>query len=196
MPNQDVLSFLSNLPGSGARPCLFRVQMSFPTLVPNGGVGNNLMTFNAEASAVPGDDIGEIELGYMGRKLYYPGDRTFEPWTITVICDENYAIRDCFENWMSAINSHVGNIRSASAATPAGYSTNPVIQQLSKVDGPPLKTYQFQGAWPTKIGAMDVDWNTNNTVGKFDVSLRYQWWDALGQTGPTTDGGGNIPVVG
>lgn len=198
---RSITGIRAQLTGSGARPNLFQVTMAFP-LVSSAGVGgipgpaSGLVTFMAESSSIPADKIGEIEVPYMGRKLYYPGDRDFDPWTITVMNDENFFIRDAFEMWMSALNSHQGNIRDNSAATPAGYTTNALVQQFSKLDLPPIKQYQMVSFFPTELGAIELDWGTNNTIEKFQVTFRYQWWDAIGSTnGPTTDGGGQISLT-
>lgn len=191
---RSIVDFRARLTGSGARPNLFRVVMKFPNLALP-GEADDLISFLAESSSLPADKLGEIEVPYMGRKTYYPGDREFDPWTITVLCDENFKVRDAFERWLSALNAHVANIRDFQAATPAGYTTDPIIQQLSKLDLPPIKQYKMAGAFPTEVGAIETDWGTNNTIAKFQVTLRYQWWEATGTGGPTTDGSG-IPLIG
>ncbi len=122
------------------------------------------------------------------RESYYPGDRTFDPWTITVYCDEDFKVRDAFEKWMSKLNEHQANIRDQLAATPPGYTTDITVQQFSKLDLPPVKAYKLKGAFPLELGVMELDWGTMNTVHKFTVNLRYQWWDAVGILGATTDG--------
>lgn len=184
---RSIVDFRSKLTGSGARPNLFRVVLRFPVLAAS-GEADDLISFMAEATALPMDKLGEIEVPYMGRKSYYPGDRTFDPWTMTVINDENSKIRDAFERWMSALNQHIGNTRDFTAATPAGYTTDAYIQQLSKLDLPPIKQYAMKGAFPTELGAIELDWGTMDTIEKFQVTLRYQWWDSVGSGGPTTDG--------
>jgi len=192
---RSLVDFRARLTGGGVRPNLFRVFMKFPVLS-NPGYADDLIPFLVESSSLPLDKIGEIEVPYMGRKTYYPGDRTFDPWSINVICDENFAIRDAFERWMSGINSHLGNLRDPLAAVPTGYETDPVIQQLSKIDGPPIKQYKMVGAFPTDLAAVEVDYGVNDTIAKFQVTLRYQWWEATGlATGATTDGTG-IPSLG
>jgi hypothetical protein len=190
---RSITGFRSQLVGSGARPNLFQISMTFPLLVPIASAAG-LVTFMAESTSIPADKLGEIEVPYMGRKIYYPGDREFDPWTITVMNDENFAIRDAFELWMSSLNQHEGNIRDSAAAVPAGYTTNAIVQQFSKLDLPPLKQYEMVSFFPTELGAIELDWGTNNTIEKFQVTLRYQWWNAIGQFGPTTDGGAGISL--
>jgi hypothetical protein len=185
---RSITGFRAALTGSGTRPNLFQIVFAFPTLVQGVGAASGLVSMLAESSALPADTLGEIELPYQGRKTYYPGDRTFEPWTITIMNDENFLIRDAFELWLSALNSHVGNIRSNLAATPSMYCVDGYVQQYSKLDVPSIKQYKMAGAFPTEVGAMELDWGTNNTIEKFQVTLRYQWWEAVSVNGPTTDG--------
>jgi hypothetical protein len=187
MATRSISDFRATLVGSGGRPNLFRVVMQFPTIVPAGSANTNI-TFMAESASLPADKLGEIEVGFMGRKAYYPGDREFDPWTISIINDETFDIRDAFERWMSILNEHQANTRDVSAAGPNSYVTDVSVQQLSKIDGPAIKQYAIKGAFPTEVGAIELDWSTNNTIEKFQVTLRYQWWDSVGPTGPTTDG--------
>lgn len=192
---RSIVDFRGKFYGSGVRPNLFRVVLRFPLLAGGDSEASELVSFQAESASLPADKLGEIEVPYMGRKSYYPGDREFDPWTLTVMCDENFKIRDSFERWMSALNQHIGNTRDFAAATPPGYTADPEIQQLSKLDLPPIKIYRMAGAFPTEVGAIETDWGTNNTIAKFQVTLRYQWWESVGPQGLTTDGPG-IPLIG
>lgn len=185
---RSLTDFRAALIGSGSRPNLFRVELTFPVIAGFGVAASTAIPFLVEATELPGNKIGEIELGFMGRKTYYPGDREFDPWTITVINDENSLIHDAFETWMSGLNSHVGNIRDPRASVPSGYSADGKVFQLSKIDGPPTKAYKMTGSFPTEVSAIELDWNTPNTIEKFKVTFRYQWWEATGVNGPTTDG--------
>jgi hypothetical protein len=184
---RSITGFRAALVGSGTRPNLFQIVLRFPILAAS-GAADGLVTFLAETSSLPADKVGEIEVPYMGRKSYYPGDREFDPWTVTVMNDENFIIRDAFERWMSALNSHVGNTRDPLAGVPSGYTTDALVQQLAKLDLPPIKQYNMKSCFPTELGAIELDWGTNNTIEKFQVTFRYQWWDAVGVNGPTTDG--------
>jgi len=192
---RSILDFRARLRGSGARPNLFRVVGRFPTLA-RAGLADDLISFHAESTSLPADKLGEIEVPYMGRKTYYPGDREFDPWTISVIVDENFMTRDAFERWLSALNSHVGNTRSFEAAFPEGYTSDWIVQQLSKLDLPPIKQYKLASVFPTEVGEIEVDWGTNNTIEKFKVNLRYQWWESQSVAGGQTTDGGGIPILG
>jgi hypothetical protein len=184
---RSISGFRAALVGGGVRPNLFQIVFAFPTLATPPGAANGLVTLLAESSSIPADKVSEIEVPYMGRKVYYPGDREFDPWTITIMNDENFVIRDSFEFWLSALNAHDANIRSPLAYSPAQYTANGQVQQLSKTSDIPIKVYEMQGFFPTELGAIELDWATNNTIEKFQVTLRFQEWQAIGVNGPTTD---------
>jgi hypothetical protein len=192
---RSITGFRAALVGSGTRPNLFQIVFAFPPLATPPGNANGLVTLLAQATSIPVDKVDEIEVSYMGRKVYYPGDRLFEPWTITILNDENFVIRDSFEFWLSALNAHDANIRDPLASTPKGYTAFGQVQQLAKVGDVPLKIYQMEGFFPVELGAIELDWGTNNTIEKFTVTLRYQWWSATGVNGPTTDDGGQISTT-
>lgn len=171
-----VQDFRATLTGSGARPNLFDIQLVFPASAPDGNA-TRLVTFLGRAASIPPSNLGTIELSYFGRKLKYPGDRTFPEWTITCINDENFSIRDAFVKWSNSLNMHLANLRDPVAGIPRGYQTDITIRQYSKIGGDPIKTIKLVGAWPSAVGDIQLDWSVNDTVEEFPVTLQYQWWE-------------------
>ena len=102
----NVSQFRSNIKFDGARPNLFEVSLSFPTAVINGTNSGQQALFLAKAAQLPGSTIGTVSLNYFGRELKFAGNRTFTDWTITIINDEDFGIRNSLENWMNLINSN------------------------------------------------------------------------------------------
>ena len=45
-------------------------------------------------ASLPGSTIAPIEVPFRGRKLQIAGDRTFDPWSITVINDTDFGVRN------------------------------------------------------------------------------------------------------
>jgi len=68
------------------------------------------MEFLCKAASLPASTIGTIEVPFRGRILKIPGDRTFAEWQLTILNDNDFAIKNAFEEWMNLINSHVGNV--------------------------------------------------------------------------------------
>ena len=109
---------------------------------------------------MPGSNINVIDVPFRGRNLKVAGDRTFDPWTITVINDTNFKLRNAFEKWMNFINRHDDN---AGVITPNAYQKEMVVHQLGRGNVsqnttgalpstsdqmPVLKTSKFFGTFP------------------------------------------------
>jgi hypothetical protein len=174
----NINEFKSQLVGGGARPTLFQVQI----LNPVDPAADFKVPFMVRAAGIPGSTVGQYEVPYFGRQVKYAGDRTFEDWTITVINDEDFAVRNAMEAWSNAINSHDSNVR----ALPQDYKSNAIITQFSK-DGDPLRSYVFEGMFPVSIDQIEMDWGTVDAIEEFGVTFSYDFWRVEGVTGiPTT----------
>ena len=173
----SVNEFRSQMTGDGARPNLFEVSMPFPSFASPANAQTKL-TFMCKTAQLPGSTVGVVPVNYFGRELKFVGNRTFADWTISVINDEDFVIRNAFERWMNGINSHNFNVRNPLALAPLGYSVDGDVTQFGK-QGNTLKKYRFIGMYPTDITPIDVDWGSNDTIEEFSVTLTYQWWDAV-----------------
>jgi hypothetical protein len=94
--------FKSKLVGGGARPNMFKATVNFPGFA---GGEVELTSFLIKAAALPASTIGAINVPFRGRQVIIAGDRTFEPWTITVINDTDFKVRNAFERWMNGNKS-------------------------------------------------------------------------------------------
>jgi hypothetical protein len=173
----NINEFKSQLVGGGARPTLFRVQITNPVLP----VADIKIPFLVKTAGLPASNLGFYEVPYFGRFVKYAGDRTFEPWTVTVINDEDFAIRNAMEAWSNAINSHDSNTR----ALPQNYKSNAIITQYSK-NGSALRTYVFEGIYPETIDGITMSWEAVNQIEEFNVTFQYDLWRVEGETGIST----------
>ena len=177
----NVSEFRANMVGDGARPNLFSVSLTFPALVSNGSLAGQKITFMAKAAQLPGSTVGNVPVYYFGREMKFAGNRTFADWTLTIINDEDFTIRNAFENWLNNINSHSGNLRSVNATSPSNYTCDAEVIQYGKT-GNELKKYKFVGMFPLDVAPIDLDWGSNDTIEEFSVTFAYQWWDSLTST--------------
>jgi hypothetical protein len=173
----NVNQFRAQMTGDGARPNLFEVSMPFPAFSDPGNAQQKL-TFMCKAAQLPGSTIISIPVQYFGRELKFAGNRTFADWTITVINDEDFVIRNAFERWMAGLNNHTLNVRNPAALTPTGYTVDADVTQYGK-NGNTIKKYKFIGLFPTELSPIDVAWDANDQIEEFTVSLSYQWWDSV-----------------
>jgi hypothetical protein len=171
----NVAEFRSNLIGDGARPNLFQVTLTFPTLAANGTAAGQQVQFLAKAAQLPGSTVGTVPLYYFGREMKFAGNRTFTDWTLQIINDESFTIRNGVEQWMNSINSHSGNLRSANASSPSAYAVDAKVDQYGKT-GSIIQTYNFVGMFPVDLAPIDLDWGSNDTIEEYSVTFAYQYW--------------------
>lgn len=174
----NVNELRSQLTLGGAKPSLFQVQISNPV----NSIADLKTPFMVKASSLPSSTLGMIEVPYFGRKVKIAGDRTFEEWSVTIINDEDFLVRNAMEQWMNAINSHEGNIREFGAASPNLYKSQAQITQFSKT-GVPVREYSFNGLFPTSISAIETNWETVDQIEEFTVTFQYDYWTVGGLTG-------------
>jgi len=173
----NVAEFRANMIGDGARPNLFSVSLTFPTIAENSIIANQKVTFMAKTAQLPGSTVGTVPVYYFGREMKFAGNRTFADWTLTIINDEDFAIRNSIESWMNAINSHSGNVRNAAAINATGYTVDATVTQYAKTGGE-IKKYKFVGLFPIDLAPIDLDWGSNDTIEEYATTFAYQWWEA------------------
>lgn len=172
----SVNDFRSQLVGDGARPNLFEMSLPFPGFSFPGNAQTKL-TFMCKTAQLPATTVNAIPLNYFGRELKFAGNRTFADLPITIINDEDFAVRNAFERWLAGINSHNLNIRNPIALPPVSYTTDAEVIQYGKT-GNIIKKYKFVGCFPTDVSQIDIDWGANDQMEEFSVTLAYQWWTA------------------
>tara|TARA_Y100000004_G_scaffold52815_1_gene58646 strand:+ start:243 stop:770 length:528 start_codon:yes stop_codon:yes gene_type:complete len=163
--------FKAKLTGGGARPNLFKATINFPAYA---GGDSEFTSFMVKGAGLPASVIANIDVPFRGRQLKIAGDRTFEPWTITVINDAEMRVRNSFETWMSGINNHVDN---TGLQNPTDYQADMIVEQLGK-DGSVTKTYTLRGAYPTNISQIELSYDTNDQIEEFTVEINYQYWES------------------
>ena len=181
--NRNISQFKSKLIGGGARPNLFEVELT--TLPPN--VTSNwdaeVFSFMCKAAQLPAQTIANVDIPFRGRIFKVAGDRTIEPWTITVINDEDFRFRNAFEQWTQQIADLDTNL---GTTDPSAYMTNAKVYQLGRGsekssqsagsgDGNVvLKEYEFIDIFPTSVSAIDLSYDTGDTIEDFTVEFQVQ----------------------
>ena len=196
-------AFKGRMIGGGARPNLFECELYFPDdAVPQDTTRDALTDrtrFLVKAANLPASNIAPINIPFRGRNLKVAGDRTFDPWTITIINDVDFSIRTAFERWMNLINKHEDN---AGITDPTLYQKDLYVKQLGRaqVGGtvpqtekkiPVLKQYRFLGTFPTNVSDIALSYDSSDTIEEFSVTMEVQWVDVLDSTGSTQVGTGS-----
>jgi hypothetical protein len=149
----------------------------FPTIAANGTAAGQQTTFMAKSAQLPGSTVGTVPVFYFGRELKFAGNRTFTDWTLQIINDENFAIRNALESWMNSINSHAGNVRDSAATSPSSYTVDAIVTQYGKT-GNVLKEYKFVGLFPLDIAPIDLDWGSNDVIEEYSATFAFQYWES------------------
>lgn len=181
-----ISEFISKV-GQGVKPNMFQVEINFPVnlgATPDKSVINLL----CKSAALPGSNLGVIEVPFRGRTVKIAGDRTFDTWSPTFIVDRNMNTRALFETWMERINGHAGN--TAALIEPnnsAGYTADILVHQLEKgatsTESNYIRTYKLWYAFPTNVSQIDLAYDSNDQIEEFSVEFQYSYW--------TTDEGKN-----
>ena len=185
--NRSITNFRDRLVGGGARPNMFEVNITLPEQVQGLGDISQDMRFLVKAAEIPAANIGNIPVPFRGRVLPVAGDRTFDPWTVTVINDAQFNIRDAMEQWSNLINDlqfDVGDIN------PADYQTKAEVFQLSRQSQgsggqsagkggeiiQTLRTYNFEGIYPNAVSSIPLDYGATDQIEEFQVTFNYLFW--------------------
>lgn len=181
----SINEFMSNgLIHGGARPTLFKIELT----PPNDSSLTKAITFHARATSTPAFMVNKVEVPYMGRKIPKVGDRVIGDWDITVMNDEDFAVRNVFEAWSNALNTLESNLlypQAFAGSLNKDYTADGVITQYSK-DGSEIRKYQMFAAFPMAVSAMPLDWSATDQFQEFDVRFAFAYFGPV----PTISAGG------
>jgi len=184
--NKTISQFKGALIGGGARPNLFEVEL---TTLPAGIQWNaDSFRYMCKAASLPASNIAAIDVPFRGRIFKVAGDRTFDTWTVTIINDEGFILRTAMEEWMNQISNLENNL---GATQPQSYMTNAKVFQLgrgSKTSSEDntgekntvLREYEFVDIFPTNISAIDLSYESSDTIEEFTVEFQVQSFSLAG----------------
>lgn len=187
---KSLSQFKSKLAGGGARANLFEVSIpSFPSAIDEAwgsgdGQENGVFKFLCKAANLPASNVAEISVPFRGRNLKVAGDRTIDPWVITVINDEDFKMRTAFERWANVISK----LDDATGVTnPSSYMADAYVQQLGRGreafaetnsggQSSVLRTYKFYDIFPTIVSPIDLSYDTTGAIEEFQVTFAVQYF--------------------
>ncbi len=195
---RTIADFKARLVGGGARPNLFEVEMKFPNVAGIAGGANIVggkspegaaseIRYMVKAAELPASNVGDIPVNFRGRILHVAGDRTFDPWTVTVINNTDWALRKSFEDWSDMINTRAYD---TGVTDPTIYQTQATVFQLAKgkkegqsaagggAQIPVLAAYTIYGIWPSQVSSIALDYGSTDTIEEFQVTFQVERWEA------------------
>ena len=194
---KTIANFKSQLVGGGARPNLFEVEMAtLPDGISWPENAKNSFTYLCKAATLPASNIAQIDIPFRGRIFKVAGDRTVEPWSVTVINDENFQIRNAMEQWvekMAKLSDNIGNVN------PNAYMVNAKVFQLGRgsspgtagntavdagTDNSVLKEYEFIDIFPTAVSPIDLSYDSSDAIEEFTVEFQVNSFSLTGAGSP------------
>ena len=187
--NKTISQFKSALIGGGARPNLFEVEL---TTLPAGiSWDANSFRYMCKAAQLPAQNVANIDVPFRGRIFKVAGDRTIDTWTVTVINDEGFVLRNAFEEWANLIAKLDTNL---GATDPSAYMTNAKVFQLGRGattssntsegnTNSVLKEYEFVDIWPSNVAAIDLSYDSSDTIEEFTVEFQVQSFNQVAAGG-------------
>ena len=183
MASSNVSQFLQTI-GQGVKPNMFLIDIQFPQTIALQGEDQTLTNILCKSAALPGSNLGVIEVPFRGRTVKIAGDRTFDTWSTTFFNDKDFKLRAFFEQWANSINTHEGN--TAPLFTPnnsSGYMADLGVKQLEKdasAEGAVLRTYTLKYCFPTNVSPIDLAYDSNDQIEEFTVEWQYSYFTAEG----------------
>ena len=187
--NKTISQFKSALIGGGARNNLFEVELTtLPAGIP---WDSDSFRYMCKAAQLPAQNVANIDVPFRGRIFKVAGDRTIDTWTVTIINDEGFVLRNAFEEWANLIAKLDNNL---GATDPSAYMTNAKVFQLGRGSSTSskssagssnavLKEYEFVDIWPSNVAAIDLSYDSSDTIEEFTVEFQVQSFNAVAAGG-------------
>ena len=195
MASSNVSSFIQRV-GQGVKPNMFMVDVNFPSVLSKSADDLETTNIMCKSAALPGSNLGVIEVPFRGRTVKIAGDRTFDTWTVTFFNDKDFKLRAFFEEWANKINTHEANTSELFVPNSStGYTADLKVKQLEKDDtttGSILRTYTLFYCFPTNVSQIDLAYDSNDQIEEFTVEWQYSYFKA---EGGERNGVSDIPVV-
>ena len=169
--------------GGGARPALYEVSinnshdatLSFGPTSASTPANASLLV---KAASIPAANIAPLAVNYAGRAYKWSGFRTYDNWTVTVLNDEDFAIRNKMMEWMRIISGKLDGSREDGYGSPVigtgYYDGNATVKQLG-TDGKVKQVYKFYNLWPTELAEIPVDWSSD-AIQEYTIGFAYDYW--------------------
>ena len=160
----------------GARPALYQIDINGKNLSTSFTGSENIL---CKAASIPPANIAPLAVNYAGRAYKWNGFRTYDNWTVTVINDESFSIRNKMMNWMRKLGGRLEGTRNSIFGEQldgsGGFKDGTAkVTQLSTA-GKPMQTYKFDNLWPTEIAGIPVDWSSD-AIQEYTVTFAYDYW--------------------
>ena len=165
----DIYGFLGNFQGGGARANRYEVMLTFPQGIGSTQIAQKL-SFTCKATSIPSSTIGEAVAPYKGRQIKFPGDVTFNDWSVTVLIDNDFLGRGIFEKWQNLMLGWESNTVQTGYMAPSKIYGSGTIKQLDREDKV-IQTYVVQGMFPKDVSELTLGYDQNDQIMEQQVTF-------------------------
>jgi hypothetical protein len=156
----------------------FARNFQFRIIQMPGGWNDDTQLVYLETATLPGRQIANIGVPFMGLQFNVPGTASYpgsDSWSVTFRCDQNYDIRKILEN--QTFNTFDEKVSGGTYKMPNASSI--VSMQLVDKNFAALRTYNLIGAYVVSIGNTSYDIGDNGSIVKVEATLAYQYWTVV-----------------
>ena len=133
----------------------------------------------AETASLPGRQINNITVPYMGLQFNVPGTAAYPGsagYNVTFRCDQNYDLRSVLEQ--ATFDTFNDNSSTGDYNTPSDGSQ--LIMQLYNKNLVTVKEYTLYGVYIQSLGDTAYDIKDTGTVALINATIAYQFWRSTG----------------
>lgn len=162
--------FISEVKQTGlAKQNRYEVVFQPPTAVV-GSYNMNIFRLYCESATLPGLTVDTAPIRTYGEVRQMPFDRTFDTVPLSFYVDNNFVVKDFFDQWLYAII----NPQTRDVGFYQNYITEIVIFQNTIQDN---DTYSvtLHEAYPKAVDAMTLSF-ASTEFHTLRVSMNYRWW--------------------
>lgn len=176
MAFMSIDSFRNQVTGI-ARSTLFQVDV----VMNKGAIGFNTynFTFTCKAAEIPSSTFGKIEVPFMGRKVFFIGDRMYNDWNTTVIVDNDWTSYKNIYDWHQKMNDPRKNVATmGNAYDMNAFKGEATITAFDQAGNPKLRV-RLDGFFPYDMQALQMDWSNTDTTADLTVVWAYDFAEML-----------------
>lgn len=168
----NATEFRSKLQYGGQRPNLFKVDL----IIPDSNAASEELSFMAQAASMPAFVTGFTDSFYFGRRVSHFGDREYQDWSIQIINDEDYVVRNAFESWSARGADTNWDTNAIENKQGMPLYCDATITSYGK-EGEPTKSVVLHNAFPIMLSPLEFSWQENNVIQTFDCTIRFDYFE-------------------
>lgn len=167
----NATEFRANLKHGGARPNLFEVAITIPDSVD----AERQVRFMVESASAPAYTTGFVNIPYFGRDTKWFGDRAYSAWSVSVIADDDHALRKALESWQDRGSRGDWGTNHIEQSRGLQLYTDATVIAYDK-EGNQSRSLKLINVFPVMIGPMEYSWSANNQIQRFSVDFEFDYY--------------------